>query len=218
MNARTLWGVGTPRTMRAHWAMTELSLDYETERLQTRTPAADSLLYRSLNPSGKIPTLVDGDIVVSESAAIVTYLGETYCRDNTSLIPSKNGARASYFEWISFISTELDATSLYVLRRHEGLPHVYGSAPSACLVARQYFDRMINVAATRMEDSRPYLLGKLFSGADIFMMTTLDWAAAYSCDYPSVFHNYQANISLRPSYKLAVERNSVRTEMGTSHL
>ena len=218
MNARTLWGIGTPRTMRAHWAMTELGLEYETERLQTRTPVTDSLLYRSLNPSGKIPTLVDGDVVVSESAAIVTYLGETYRKDNTSLIPSKNAARASYFELISFISTELDATSLYVLRRHEGLANVYGSAPNACLVARQYFNRMIKIAAIKMEDSRPYLLGELFSGADILMMTTLDWAAAYSCDYPSIFHNYQTNISLRPGYKLAVERNSVRMKTGTSHL
>ena len=49
----------------------------------------------------------------------------------------------------TFIAMELDATSLYVLRRHEGLPEIYGEAPTANRAARDYFDRMIEAAATR---------------------------------------------------------------------
>jgi glutathione S-transferase len=218
MDKRTLWGIGTSRTMRAHWAMIELGLKYETEYIQTRTPATESAQYRSLNPSGKIPTLVDGNIVVSESAAIVTYLAETYSKRNDPLIPLQSIERASYFEWLSFITMELDATSLYVLRRHEGLPDVYGAAPDACLAARQYFSRMIDAAATKIEDGRPYLLGEVFSGVDILMMTTIDWASAYSCVCPSVFQDYQSHIRLRPSYRLTIEKNSIPTKTRNSDL
>ena len=71
---RTLWGVGTSRTLRAHWALIELGLDYATQPIRTRTLAMEDPVFLDLHPRGKIPVLVDGDFVVSESPAIVTYL------------------------------------------------------------------------------------------------------------------------------------------------
>ena len=89
--------------------------------------------------------LVDGDFVLSESGAIVTYLGERYSTETTPLVPRDLESRTRYNEWLSFTTMELDATSLYVIRRHEGLPHIYGEAPTATRVEDSGIGRKITV-------------------------------------------------------------------------
>ena len=66
-----LWGVGTSRTVRAHWAMHELGLAYETRPIGPRTGETKTAEYTALNPRQKIPLLQDGDFCIGESAAIV---------------------------------------------------------------------------------------------------------------------------------------------------
>ena len=83
----TLWGVGTSRTIRAHWAMAELGLDYETRAIGARTGETQTAEYTRLNPRQKIPLLQDDDFCIGESAAIVAYLSRTYSQGRISLIP-----------------------------------------------------------------------------------------------------------------------------------
>ena len=73
---RILWGIGTSRTVRAHWALIELNLPYKTEIIRTRTPDTETNVFKSVNPRQKIPVLQDGSLTIGESAAIVTYLAE----------------------------------------------------------------------------------------------------------------------------------------------
>lgn len=204
-----VWGIGTSRTIRVHWALIELGLPYRTVPLLTRTAGMDDPAFLSVNPRKKIPVLQDGDLILTESAAIVTYLAERYSTDERRLVPESMKQRARYMEWLSFICTELDATSLYVLRRHEGLPEVYGDAPKACEAAREYFHRMINAAAMRLEDG-PYLLGENFSGVDVLMVSVLTWAHRYGLPLPAAFERYRTAILDRAAYAMAIEANTPR--------
>ena len=203
---RIVWGIGTGRTIRAHWAMVELGLDYETRPVRTRTPDTETPEFRAVNPRGKIPVLRDRGVTIAESPAIVTYLGETYRDGPVILVPDQPAARAKYFEWLSFISMELDATTLYVLRRHWSLPEIYGDSPVANKAAEGYFARMIN-AATELLPNGPFILGDAFSGADILMTTTLDWAINYNQPLPAPFQAYFARMTARPGWIEAAELN-----------
>ena len=69
-----LWGAGTGRTIRAHWAMHELGLAYESRPIGPRTGETKTAEYTALNPRQKVPLLQDGDFKIGESAAIVAYL------------------------------------------------------------------------------------------------------------------------------------------------
>ncbi|MBT5667613.1 MAG: glutathione S-transferase family protein [Rhodospirillaceae bacterium] len=200
---RILWGIVSSRALRAHWALIELDLEYRTEPIQSRTGETQTDSYTTLNPRQKIPVLQDGDLTMSESAAIVAYLAERYARPGRRLMPEAIADRARYFEWQSFICMELDATSLYVLRRHEYLPEVYGDAPAAVAGAKAYFTRMIGAAADAFDDGRPFLLGDDFSGVDILMSTVLDWARRYGLDAPDPFLAYQDRLAARPGYAAA---------------
>jgi glutathione S-transferase len=204
-----LWGAVTSRVLRVHWALIELDLPYRSMPIQSRSGETETEEYGRVNPRRKIPTLQDGDLTLTESPAIVTYLAETYSTSHCRLIPLEQPARAKYFEWLSFVSMELDATSLYVLRRHEGLRHVYGEAPEASRTARAYFDRMIKAAAIDLSDGRQYLLGDQFSGTDICMTTCLDWALRYDCPLPEPWLAYRERVMQRPSYAAALQANVV---------
>lgn len=205
---RIVYGIGTMRTLRAHWALAELDLAYTTRPILSRSGETETPAYRRLNPRGKIPLLRDGSLTISESPAIVTYLGERYATPPCQLVPTGLDARARYNEWVSFISMELDATSLYVLRRHEGLPHIYGEAPTATQVAREYFLRQINAAAEDLSDGRTHLIADTFTGADIIMTTCLIWASSLDLPLPDVFQAYLTRQTARPAFKTALAANT----------
>ena len=206
---RILWGVGTSRTIRAHWALIELNLSYKTEIIRTRTTGTETAAFKSVNPRQKIPVLQDGTLTMGESAAIVTYLAESYSTEQVNLIPDNPKARAKYFEWMSFICMELDATSLYVLRRHWSLPEIYGDSPVANKASEEYFNRMITAADKLKNPKQKYLLETGFSGVDILMTTTLKWAIDYNQKIPNDFMEYLDHMVNRPGYIAALEANKM---------
>ena len=206
---RILWGVGTSRTIRAHWALIELNLSYKTEIIRTRTTDTETAAFKSVNPRQKIPVLQDGTLTMGESAAIVTYLAESYSTEQVNLIPDNPKARAKYFEWMSFICMELDATSLYVLRRHWSLPEIYGDSPVANKASEEYFNRMITAADKLKNPKQKYLLETGFSGVDILMTTTLKWAIDYNHKIPNALMEYFDHMVNRPGYIAALEANKM---------
>ena len=120
-NDLTLWGVGTSRTLRAHWMLLELGLEYQFHPIRSRTGETHNADFKQLNPRHKIPVLQHGSFVLTESAAIVQYLAETFASLGRIYAPDDCQSRAVLNEWCFFIMSELDAGSLYVVRRHEGL-------------------------------------------------------------------------------------------------
>ena len=206
---RILWGVGTSRTIRAHCALIERNLSYKTEIIRSRTTDTETAAFKSVNPRQKIPVLQDGTLTMGESAAIVTYLAESYSTEQVNLIPDNPKARAKYFEWMSFICMELDATSLYVLRRHWSLPEIYGDSPVANKASEEYFNRMITAADKLKNPKQKYLLETGFSGVDILMTTTLKWAIDYNQKIPNDFMEYLDHMVNRPGYIAALEANKM---------
>jgi glutathione S-transferase len=173
---RVLWGVGSHRTLRAHWALHELSVPYETKRIGSRTGETQTARYSLLNPRQKIPLLQDGDFTIAESPAIIIYLAEAYSGGNVQLIPHGQRARAQLLEWTLFIAMELDATSLYVVRRHSDLKDIYGAAPAAIDAAKAYFFKQLSHVDQALRAGGPFLMGRQFTAADILLTTCLTWA------------------------------------------
>ncbi|MGI9522134.1 MAG: glutathione S-transferase family protein [Hyphomicrobiaceae bacterium] len=206
-NGIIVHGIVSSRAMRVHWALQELGLSYRTERVQSRSGQTLSNTFTKLNPRQKIPVLQDDDFVLTESAAIVTYLGDRYGRPDLQLVPTSLRDRARYNEWVSFISMELDATSLYVVRRHEGLPEIYGAAPHVSQSCRAYFSKQIDAVVTHFTQNQYHLLDSGFSGVDILMTTCLDWALRVGIRLPNPILEYRNNVADRRGYLDALMAN-----------
>ena len=78
------------RAVRVAWLLEELELSYEIESFELGSPDMRSDTYRALHPMGRVPTLVDGDITLFESGAIIQYLLAKY--GNGRFIPDLNSA------------------------------------------------------------------------------------------------------------------------------
>ena len=100
-------------------------------------------------------------------------------------MPSEAVGRARLNEWCYFIMSELDAGSLYVVRRHDGLKQIYGEAPTAVESAKSYFLHNLEAMAARIGSDNTYLFGDQLSVADILLMTCLDWALSCGILYRS---------------------------------
>ncbi|MCZ6888117.1 MAG: glutathione S-transferase family protein [Gammaproteobacteria bacterium] len=199
----TVWGGATSRTMRAHWALHELGVDYQPQLIGSRTGATQLPEFRALNAKEKIPVLVDDDFVLTESAAIVTYLGDKY---GGLTPPHGSRERARYNEWTSYILMELDAHTLYVMRKHRDLANLYGEAPAAITAAQQGFDKQILWGLPQIETNE-YAIGDSFGGVDILLTTCLDWAVAYGFDLADAYHAYRARQHDRPAFQSARDLN-----------
>lgn len=201
-----LWGAGTARTLRVHWMLQELGLAYDAHLIGPRTGETRTDSFRRLNPKEKIPVLVDGALVLTESAAILTWLGDHHGR-GTGLVPEpRTVERGRYDEWLSFLQMELDAHTLYVIRKHRDLATLYGEAPAAVETAIAGFTKQVAVVDTAL-GRHPYLLGERFSAADILLISVLDWAHAYQIDLAPVLAGYRARIRTRPAYQAASRLN-----------
>jgi glutathione S-transferase len=207
-----VWGVGTTRTFRVHWLAHELGLDYETQRIESRTGETTTDSYTRLNPKQKIPLLVHGSLVISESYAIMHYLSALvgdHAPADVLLIDDYQASvagRAKYDEWLSFILMELDATSLYVIRRHKDLPEIYGEAPAAVTSSLEYFSRMLSSVESEIPADAP-VWGSNFSELDVLLTVSLDWATFLGVPLPDNIAAYHALMQARPAYQSARAHN-----------
>jgi len=201
-----IWGGATSRTIRAHWMCHELGLAYEPRLIGSRTGETQTAEFRQLNPKEKIPVLVDGDLVLSESAAIVTYLGDTYGRDSGLVPAAYTTERALYNQWNSFVQMELDAHTLYVMRKHRDLAALYGEAPAAIQTAIDGFNKQVAVADAHLQ-THETLVGDRFTAADLMLTSVLVWAEAYGISLSPRLVSYHKQHTARDAFKQAAELN-----------
>jgi len=202
----TLWGVGTPRTMRAHWTLAEFGLDYARHAITSRSGETRTREYLALNPKHKIPTLQHGTLTLTESAAIAIYISETFPAPAGFFVPGDPVRRARLNEWVSFLLNELDA-STYLMRRHVGLAGIYGEAPNAVAAAR---DNVVDLTGAVFGEGGPEihtLLPEGMSVADILLTTCMNSALSRDIPLPARLMRYHERMTARPAYLRAAELN-----------
>jgi len=187
--------------------LAELGLPYISHRIQSRTGETMTSEYLKLNPRHKIPTLQHGSLCMTESAAIVQYLSERFETPAAFYAPTDPAARAKIFEWCYFVMNELDGHTLYVIRRHVGLKHIYGEAPEAVASAKIYFREQIEALEPTFRATERYLFGDHPSIADLLLTTCLDWAFSVEIALPASVMAYRELMSRRPAYATAQLRN-----------
>ena len=202
-----LWGAGTNRTHRTLWLAEELGLDYEHRPIGPRTGETKTKEFLAINPRHKIPAIVHGDICLTESAAIMTYMTETFPVPDDFYVPGDALGRARLLEWCFFTMSELDANAIYNIRRHGELVQEYGASPIAVRAAIEYFDHQLACMEERISEAGAFLMGEKISIADILFMSCLDTAQRYELPIPEFLRDYRVRMRARPAYAETYPRN-----------
>lgn len=167
-----LYGYGPMRSLRTLWALNELGVDFEFVSVNLFAGETQHPDFLRLNPAGKIPVLVDGDLIVTESAAIVLYLADKHSAKG--LLPASIAERAQVYRWILFAVTELEQP-LWRIAKHTSIYAEENRLPRDVALARDEFLRMAAVMDGHMA-GREFLAGDRISAADCVAAYTLDWA------------------------------------------
>jgi glutathione S-transferase len=167
-----LYGFGPTRSLRALWGLKELDADFEFVPVNLLAGEHKRPEFLRLNPAGKIPVLVDGELVIPESAAILLYLTDKY-RDK-GLLPESLAERAHVYRWLMFAVTELEEP-LWRITRHTALYPEDKRLPADIALAKGEFTAMAAVLERHLE-GRQYIVGDRISIADCVAAHLIDWA------------------------------------------
>jgi glutathione S-transferase len=167
-----LYEFAPTRSIRVRWTLQELGVAFEAVTIDMMAGEHRSPQFLKINPAGKIPVLVDGDLTLTESVAICVYLAEKY--RERDLIPNDPRERARLNQWLLFTATELEQP-LWRIARHTNLYPKDKRLPAEIELARSDFTAMAKVLNEHM-DGRTFVLGNRVSVADFVLAYTLDWA------------------------------------------
>lgn len=167
-----LYGFPPTRSIRVLWTLRELGAEFEFVNVSLMAGENRRAEFLAVNPAGKLPVLVDGDFVLTESVAIVLYLAEKY--PDKGLLPAKLQPRAQAYRWLLFTATELEQP-LWRIARHTAIYPKEKRLPGEVPIARQDFEDMAAVMETHMQ-GRKFLVGDTVTVADLVAAYTLDWA------------------------------------------
>jgi len=194
-----LYGTPVSRALRSIWAAEEVGVDYEfvstSFREESKTPE-----YLAINPNGRIPALVDGDLVLFESMAINLYLAKTY---GGKLYPSDPHDEARAIQWTIWGMTELEPHLIPMVLHKVLLPENQRD-PAVVSKAEAAIERPLGVLDAHTSD-REYLLGGDFTIADLNLAGALTTAHFSNFDM-SKFENvvrWFSRCTGRPSFARA---------------
>lgn len=158
-----------------HVLLNEIGAPFELALVDRSINAQRSAAYLQLNPNGRIPTLVDGDLVVYETAAIVLYLVDRF--PEAGLAPAVGTSeRALFYRHIAHLSCTVqpEMRPYFYPDQHVGnIAHVADVRETAERRLAEMFDRI-----DAQFGAGPYLLGEHYSAADPYLLMLVRWTRA----------------------------------------
>src|ERR1700752_3353386 len=197
-----------------HMVLEELGQDYELELVDRAGNAQKSQDYLKINPNGRIPTLVDGDLVLFESAAIVLHLVDQH--PEAGLAPKVGTPeRAKFYQWMTFLTNSLQE-ELMIWQYPERLAGTDAAAIGIVKCgAEKRAEGYLDVIEQHLKANGPLFLGETLSAADFYLVMLARWArpmASPPRSRPNIARLLDMVTAL-PSVRRAYEREGVTEEI-----
>ena len=197
----------TPNSLKVPIALEEMGLDYRLVPVNLRQGEQKTTAFKAMNPNGKVPVLIDrsipeeGDLVLSESAAILIHLAEKTGR----LLPKDGPRRGKVFEQLFFHASGLSPAFLQAFQ----LAIQSSPQPEAKARALAEVERTLGVLNHVLE-RHPYAAGDEYSIADIayFGWVWRHQAIGANLDKFPFVARWFDEISARPAVVTAIERTT----------
>jgi glutathione S-transferase len=176
-------------SMAPHAALAEIGADCRLVEISREEAQADAS-YRALNPLGVVPTLVDEDsgLVLTESAAILLYLGDRF--PESQLAPAE---RTDYYRWLVFLTNSVQTAFLRFF-----YPERYGGGEKVMEAAARDAAEAFDILDRALED-RTWLAAEHRTGADLFLFMLTRWGRRLdppAWDKPNLRRHFLATLEL----------------------
>ena len=191
----TLYHAAPSRSSVVRWMLEELGEPYDLVLLSLANEDQRKPEYLAINPMGKVPSLKHGDAVVTEVAAICTYLADEFPHARLN-IPVGDPRRGPYLKWLFFSPTCIEAAVL-----DKAAPRK--ETPRRGMVGYGDFDTVMDVVGKGVAGG-PYLMGDQFTAADVVVGSMLRWGMMFNLlpERPE-FRAYVDRLEQRPALQRA---------------
>lgn len=205
-----LYGFQGAASLAPHILLEELGLPYELIMLNPLKLEHKTEKYMRLNPNGRVPTLIDGEQAIYESAAICLHLCDKL--DNTDLLPRVGDPlRGQVYKWMMFLTNTLQPALIgyfYPDRYSTVRAHAADIKAKAEMTAMQLYQQIDSELAIQ----GPYLLGQHYTIADIYLMMLVRWGRYFSNPPATHFphlHHLVGLLSERPAIQRAFAQENI---------
>ena len=155
-----------------HMALREAGVPFELRLVDRSQDAQNSAEYLRLNPNGRIPVLVQDDLVLFEAAAITLHLADWHKEAGLAPLPGTL-ERAQYYKWMVHLTNtpQAEYRVWFYPQQHVTDP---AAADGVQQAAGERLRHMFGVISNQLGDG-PWLLGERFSAADLFLLMLVRW-------------------------------------------
>jgi len=197
----TVYGEG--RGFRVVWLLEELGLPYRLRGVDLLAGVENDAEFLAINPAGFIPAIVDGDVTMVESIAIMEYLMARY--GPTPLAPAaQDAAFPAYQQYLHLGEAGLAGPMNAVFIGRELAPEAQRNARVTCWALETFHSRL-GLVIRRLAD-RPYLAGDQFTAADISVSYALLLGLRTGNYVPGpIERDYLTRMTARPAYARSME-------------
>jgi glutathione S-transferase len=195
----TLYHVAPSRSSVVLWMLEELGEPYDLEVMSFTKDDLRTPDYLKINPMGKVPALKHGDTIVTEGAAICTYLADAFPQAKLN-VPIGDPRRGPYLKWLFFGPSCVEAAIA-----DRAFPRA-GEAPRRALGYGDH-ESVMNVLSEGVRGG-PYLLGEQFTAADVVIGSGIRWGMMFKGipERPE-FIAYAKRLAERPAAKRATAKD-----------
>lgn len=196
-----------------HVLLHEIGVPFELSLVDRMAGAHKSPEYLQLNPNGLIPVLVDGDLVLYETAAICLHLADTH--PAAQLAPPLGSAeRAHFYKWLVWLSSTVQATLMHYFygdRLVDG-----GNAEAAAQIKAHAQARVVQCLAqldTHLASHQgPWMMGAHYTALDPYAWMLCRWTRGFS-DRPA-----RSFARIEPFLGRMLQRQAVQRAIATEKL
>ena len=197
-------------SMAPHLLLEELGVAFELKLVDRTQQAHKSAEYLLLNPNGLIPVVVDGDLVLYETAAICLHLLDT--NPNAGLAPAPGtAARAHFYKWLVWMTNSLQATLIIYF-----YPERWADSAESAAQVRAHAEAKVGALLDQIEaelarHGGPYLLGQSFSAVDLYALMVCRWTRGFGRPARSLPHlgAYLQRLLARPAVQRVFEQEGL---------
>jgi glutathione S-transferase len=196
----TLYHAAPSRSSIVHWMLEEVGEPYDIHLVSFKKGENLKPEFLAVNPMGKVPALRHGDVVMTEAAAICTYLADEFPKSKLN-VPVGDPRRGVYLKWLFFGPSCVEPAIMERAYPRKDMP------PRAALGFGE-FETVVEVLAKAAGAADPYLLGKQFTAADVVIGSGLRWGTMFKLLPERLeFAAYLARLNERPALKRATEKD-----------
>jgi glutathione S-transferase len=173
--------------MAPHAILRELGVPFELVRIDVAKDENHAPSYLALNPNHRVPTLVHGEKVLYESAAIVIYLCERHPEAGLMPMPGSNN-RHLFLQWLLYFTNTLQEDLQHWWHADNYLDRE-DNRHDMKIVAERRLDLIFSRLDSMLGHNGPYMLGECFSALDIFLAMLCRWTRQMpqpATSYPKV--------------------------------